>query len=638
MSANSLTGLRAGRTPRPGLPISGLRGRSLTDDRSPGAWLRSAVILFALAATLSGVWGGPALGDHEALVAQCARNMRLSGDWIVPQFLETKFVRKTPLPYWMVAGVSYLFPNDPVSGLPVTPAAARLPSAICAFLTVLLLWRMATSMFGARVGIVTAAVTSSSIAILLYGPNATAEMPLAFGCTWAYFHFWFAMISPTRWGRFSHMMLFYLALGVAMLAKGPAPIALVGFPLAVWWFTHRPARILSRRGFHRWRIAMAAFVRDLGPRFRDTFTQLWFFPGMILFAATFIPWMFAVAARHPSAWDIWSWQYVERAQGDFPDTRHRGLFYYPPLLAGLVGPWLIFVFEAAIAPWVRRYARLQQGLYFAGVWMLMGMTAMAMMEFKKPYYILPAVPGLLLLVGVSVEAFFRRAPWAGTSWTLWAGWGTALCGTVFIVAFEREQLNTGLTMGVILGVGLLLAAFGVAVWLCHTRKRWLSFAVTAFVTVAAFQFTWHAYGHALDNIDKVAALAEELEALKVPPNATVLWADRRPDARLSFYFHRDADHMLDPNEIVKEVPDREERGKTRLERMAANHGRALLKRADPVYLIVRRKSYDRWKALITDECDVIGVVEDSDPEKISERDWLVLTNVNRLSATPDKGA
>src|SRR3989304_6083312 len=104
-------------------------------DRSwkPHAVLIVAVIGLALLSSLGGVFGGPALGDHEAIVAQCAREMRLSGDWLVPRFPETPFFRKSPLPFWMGAACSYLFGNDPTTGLPVTAAASRLGSALCSF-------------------------------------------------------------------------------------------------------------------------------------------------------------------------------------------------------------------------------------------------------------------------------------------------------------------------------------------------------------------------------------------------------------------------------------------------------------------------------------------------------------------------
>jgi len=117
---------------------------------------RTMVLLLAILATLGGLFGGPPLGDHETLVAQVSRDMRLSGDWIVPRFLETTFIRKPPLPYWLVGGSSYLLPPDRATGLPVTEVAARLPSALAALGTVLLLWKLGSGMFGRAAGVVAA--------------------------------------------------------------------------------------------------------------------------------------------------------------------------------------------------------------------------------------------------------------------------------------------------------------------------------------------------------------------------------------------------------------------------------------------------------------------------------------------------
>ncbi|MEK6676487.1 MAG: glycosyltransferase family 39 protein, partial [Planctomycetota bacterium] len=383
-----------------------------------------ALLFFALVCSLGGVWGGPALGDHEALVAECARQMRITGDWVVPQFLETPFIRKSPLPYWLIAASSYLFSNDSVTGLPVTAAAARFPSALCAFGSIVLLWYLASRMFGARVGVVTGLVASSSVAFLLYGPNATAEMPLTFGCVWAYTHFWFAATTKSKWNAFLHSMAFYVALGFAMLAKGPAPVALVGFPLAVWWYVHRPLRILARSGLGAWKKIAVSFLRGLLPRTVSVFTRFWIFPGLLIFALTFVPWMMAVAERQPHAWELWNWQYVQRAKGDYPDTRNRTIVYYIPIVGGLILPWTFLVLEAAIAPWVQRYARMHKPLLFAGLWTLLGTLSMSLMEFKKPYYVLAAVPGVILLVGVAAERVFffvRRMDTSAESWLLRVG-------------------------------------------------------------------------------------------------------------------------------------------------------------------------------------------------------------------------
>jgi len=361
-----------------------------TDKASPPRWLIAAVLLLAILGTIGAVFNGPALGDHEALVAECARAMRLSGDWIVPQFVGTPFIRKPPLPYWLIAGASYVFPNDPVTGLPVTATVARLPSALAGLGTVLLLWLLALKMFGRGAGVVAGLIAGSCIFTLLYSPNATVEMLLTFCCTWAVTHFWFAINAQSGGKRFAHMMLFYVALGVGMLAKGPAPLAMVAVPIAFWWFTERPQRVLARGVSTHAKRAVWLGVRDLKDRFLHVFTRLWLIPGIIVFLAMFVPWLFAVAERHPFAWDMWNWQYLQRFEGDYEDTRVRGMLYYIPILLGLLAPWTLALFEGVVAPWIRRYALQRRGLYFAGCWAVVGTLVMSLMEFKKPYYILPA--------------------------------------------------------------------------------------------------------------------------------------------------------------------------------------------------------------------------------------------------------
>ena len=56
-------------------------------------------------------------------MAECSRRMRISEDWVVPVFMKMPHIRKPPLPYWLIAAGSYLFPHDPVTGQPVTTMA-----------------------------------------------------------------------------------------------------------------------------------------------------------------------------------------------------------------------------------------------------------------------------------------------------------------------------------------------------------------------------------------------------------------------------------------------------------------------------------------------------------------------------------
>lgn len=105
---------------------------------------------------------------------------------------------------------------------------------------------------------------ADAIFVLLYAPNATAEMPLTFFCTWAAFHFSRmairssrrtaagtpaiggirkgrppAVAKPVRRSP-AYAQLLYCGLGLAMLTKGPAPLPMLAFPLAVWWYAELP--------------------------------------------------------------------------------------------------------------------------------------------------------------------------------------------------------------------------------------------------------------------------------------------------------------------------------------------------------------------------------------------------------------
>ena len=590
-------------------------------------WLVGTVLLLAVVATLGGVFGGPALGDHEAIVAQCARDMRLSGDWVVPRFLDTNFVRKPPLPCWLVAAASYLFPNDARTGLPVTTAAARFPSGLAALGTVLLLWRLGSSMFGKRAGLLAGVLASSSLFVLLYAPNATAEMLLTFACTWSYLHFWYAVTAERRGRRLLHLTLFYISLGVAMLAKGPAPVAMVMMPLVVWWYTDRPLRILARGAKGAVRAAWGRFVRGLWPQTAAAFTRLWLVPGLVVFALIFVPWVLAAAARDPQAWNLWDWQYLQRAQGDYEDTRVRGVFYYLPLVAGYLIPWVFMVFEGAAAPWLKRYAAQRRGLLYAGLWAAVGVAVMSLMTFKKPYYVLPAMPGLTLLLAVTAERVFAyRRRFGRRAWVVWGSLAAvAILAIAAAAVWGRRSVNDlAVPLLVTVGAALLMLLVAGAVYI--RGRGWLALVLGAATAVVAFHSAWYTCGPTIDRLgkmDKVARLARSLDDANVPPDGRIYWADQRPDARLSFYFDRRSRHMLEAGEIVDRMVDRTQ-GRLQLEQMAVDRALALLDGPQAVYLITDREHYDQRPRLFEGRGHVLLVVAGEAEE--AGKNWLVLTN------------
>lgn len=610
--------------------------------------IRLAVLALVVAATLGAVWGGPGLGDHEAIVAECARNMRLTGDWVVPTFLDTPWMRKPPLPYWLVAAASYLLPDDPQLNLPVTTAAARLPTAVSALLTILLLWHLASSMFGKRVGMVTALVSASSLAFLLYSANATAEMLLTFCCTWAFVHFWHGVTTRKAWVRFVHMMLFYLALGAGMLAKGPAPIALTAIPLAVWWYTERPLRLLACLGLGGWRQAWVCLGRQIPRQTARAFTHLYLVPGVIVFVAVFVPWMIAVGRQFPHAWDIWNWQYFQRAQGFYEDTRPRGAFYYLPIMIGLTAPWIFLLAEAVAAPWLKRYARQRRGLLYAGLYCLVGLAVMSMMAFKKPYYILPAVPPLLVMMGLVAERFYAFVPttmpvklrmWFGR-WRdvviqdplrfAWITWAIVAVSAILMLIFGNFWMNAHIPK--VAGALTVIAAGALVVllWagLLHVwgHGGW-ALGLTAAAVVAAFHAAWYTCGPTLaaESSERVRRLDEALDQAGVPADVNIYWVDARPDARLSFYYARRARYTVTPEETVKFVGVNRTRAGVRelLEAYVLEKAEGMMAAEETVYLLASFKQYNkaRSRGIIFHEIARVKC----DPDN-PNKDWMVISN------------
>ena len=130
----------------------------------------------------------------------------------------------------------------------------------------------------------------------------------------------------------------------------------------------------------------------------------------------------------------------------------------------------------------------------------------------------------------------------------------------------------------------------------------------------------------------VARLASALDEQGVPPGAKVYWADRRPDARLGFYFNRKSGHMVDAHEIVGAGILNREADKHLLERMAINRALDVLGGSEPVYLILRRDRFDMLKETFAEHADVFASVQAE--ESPTRHDWLVISNAAKLKAAP----
>jgi len=344
----------------------------------------------------------PLSETSEARVAVVAREMLRGGDWVVPKLGNEPRFQKPPLPYWLTALAAKVMGPD-VAALPsksgetaastlplnlVTEQAAVLPSAMLAALMVFL-----AIVYGARVHGRAAGVWAGLI-LGLSGPLfvrwaqfGTGEVPLA--C------FTFAALLAAAWlacapkPGFLCALALGLALGLAILCKGHIPVLLVLAGLGL--------EAVRQRSFNLRKVVL-------------------FGVALALAAAVVLPWVLAVKARAPEAFQTLFGEAGGGADGMGHLPSNRIKFYFEKLAYGLL-PWtplLLLAWPLAAARLKReRRARpaplslaelLERFLWWSAV---AGFVGFYLWPKQQIYYLLPLLPPLAVCAGVALSRLNR---------------------------------------------------------------------------------------------------------------------------------------------------------------------------------------------------------------------------------------
>ncbi len=315
-----------------------------------------------------GLWAFGLIGADEPRYAQVAREMLGRRDWITPVLYARPWLEKPPLYYWQ-AMLAY-------SVFGVSGTSARVPSAMDATLLVIAVY-LFFRRFRCGVEIDAALITASCAGIVGYARAASTDMPLAAA-------FGIGMLAWWAWresGKRIYLALFYLSVALGTLAKGPVAPFLAGAVIVLF----------------------AVVVREPGV-IRKT---LWL-PGILLFLAVSLPWYIAVDVRNP---EFFREFIVEHNLARFSTNLYHHsepFWYYLPVTALALVPWLVFAIAAFAAPvrkwWAERKnasdkldLELQLNL-FACCWLIVPAVFFSFSQSKLPGYILPAIPaGAVLL-------------------------------------------------------------------------------------------------------------------------------------------------------------------------------------------------------------------------------------------------
>lgn len=334
-----------------------------------GVLLISAVIAFWMLSERS-------LDSHECFVSVTAREMLQSGDWLIPTLNGHPRLNKTPLSYWLVAGVAKITGK-------VDEITARLPSVVFAILSAAAVLYFVNQWLSFRIAVMSTIVWVTSLGYIRNSHNARPDMALAFFIVLCLMSFYSAVTAENRRRQIIYMLIFWISFGLGNLAKGPAPIPLVLIPLGAYIVINRRWKVLPR---------LLPFI------------------GVIIFLAIMLPWpLFIANSWH---WDLtlWKKEYVQRLYGEYAPGKYPVYFYFL-MMFKFITPWVVFLPLALAAPFYRVWDKKQPVMKFLWLWFVADFIFLTIDAGKRQHYILPLMPAMAILIGILLEdmIFERKA-------------------------------------------------------------------------------------------------------------------------------------------------------------------------------------------------------------------------------------
>ena len=333
--------------------------------------LRSAAALWVLAALL---WFVPLNTPHlfdpdEGRYAEIPREMVQSGDWVTPRLDGIKYFEKPALQYWATASAYAVFGEHVWT--------ARLWSALCGFLGLLLIYALARRLYGREAAGCATLVQASALLYLGLARVTTLDMSLCFGLQLALTALLLLVRAgsgdapPDAAGRAAPWLL-GVGVALAVLSKGLIGILVPGVTAALYMLACRD-----------WMLPLRARV-------------WWTLAALALLA---LPWFVLVSARNPGfAEFFFVVQHFQRYLSVAGFNRYQpAWFFVPVLLLGLL-PWTTLL-PGSLARALRAARAGERASALLLIWAAFVFLFFSISQSKLVPYILPLVPALALLTG-----------------------------------------------------------------------------------------------------------------------------------------------------------------------------------------------------------------------------------------------
>lgn len=491
--------LRFGSKPQ---PIPGAPIPSSSESAERGLGLRNALILASFTATLLAWQLGSArtITVHEGYVVEGAREMLTTGDWLVPRIGGEPWLEKPPLAHWFVSTSMWLFDDT-------GEFAARLPSALCGLIGVLIFASLIARYCGPTTGLLAGLIQATTISFVTYARLAEADIylwVLVIGALAVFTRNQIEPVGQLRW--FNGRLMFFALLGLTQLTKGPMFGAVLVMAPVLGFLFSQPNR--------------------------TSFLWLLNVPGILIFAVIACAWPFFIAQNHPEAITLWAQHTFGRLTEECVNP--KPFWYYFSILPWQIFPWTLAVLPALPASIRRAWNEPRSLDRLFCLWFVLPLLLLSVPRGKHHHYLLHSLPPCsywaalgLVWWARTVGQIWQRPLWR---WSIVLGIVAASAGAASW-AFLKMPRSVGIEF-IIAGIALLV---GTVLIMRHCASGRYRFAAGAmFVLLWGIHSYIHAcWQHRTDGRYRESVLLKRVP-LQVEENARVMIFAENP--AISLYY------------------------------------------------------------------------------------------------------
>jgi len=398
------------------------------------------LLALGIALYLVNLSGYPLYTKGEPREAVTVFDIVHGGGVILPMRAGVEIPSKPLLMHWIAALAS-------LAAGGVSEFTVRLPSALFAIAGILVCYVYVRKLFDETAALIAALMLGTTFQYLQAGTGARVDMTLTFFLEAAFFEF----IAIAE-GLSQRRMLLYVAIALALLAKGPVGLALPVLVAAAWIVTERRWGLIRRLGLVRGAIVVAVIGGG------------WYAAAAWTGGADFVRKQLVA-------------ENLVRFFGSpsFHEGHEHAFIYVELALLGGFMPWTFMMAIMALQA-SRRPLRLNPRITYIVTWFLVVLVFFNLARSKRGVYLLALYPALATMLAVYVADAIPR-PDAIRRWisalsaateavlvALGVGGLVALATLVAAPAATRELMK-------LLGV----AAPGFAPWLASmVRRQWIA--------------------------------------------------------------------------------------------------------------------------------------------------------------------